>query len=97
MNIVNLATLGVRLIGVAVVAIALIVGGSAAVFEISQGTERRTETKSDRQQTTTTTTIVQRSFDPLLLVPSAAGLALGLLLIFTSGPVARLLILRMDE
>ena len=34
MKTINLATLGVRLIGVAVLAVALIVGASAAVLEI---------------------------------------------------------------
>lgn len=93
----NLATLGVRLIGVAVIALALMVGGSAAVTQISSGTERHSETRVDAQQTTTTTTIVQRSFDPLLLAPGGAGLALGLVLILGSRPVARILILGLDE
>ena len=97
MNLLNLATLGVRLIGVAVIALALIVGGSAVVIQIGRGTERQTVTRADAQQTTTTTTIVQRSFDPSLLVPGGAGLALGLALIFGSRPLARVLILGVDE
>ena len=97
MSLLNLATLGVRLIGVAVIALALMVAGTAVVTQISSGIERHSETRVDAQQTTTTTTIVQRSFDPLLLAPGAAGLAFGLMLILGSRPVARILILCLDE
>jgi hypothetical protein len=93
MEILNLATLGVRLVGVAVIALALIVGGSAAITQISRGTERHMETRVDANYRTTTTTVVNRSFEPLSLAPSAAGLALGLVLILGSRPVARILIL----
>jgi hypothetical protein len=93
MDLLNLATLGVRLVGVAVIALALIVGGNAAVTQISRGGERHMETRVDGNYTTTTTTVVNRSFEPLSLAPSTAGLALGLVLILASRPVARILIL----
>jgi hypothetical protein len=97
MNVLNLATLGVRLTGVAAIVLALIVGGGAALTQINRGTERHMETRVDAHYTTTTTTVVKRSFDPLSLAPGAAGLVLGLVLIIASRPVARILILGVDE
>jgi hypothetical protein len=97
MNILNLATLGVRLTGVAVIALALIVGGSSALTQVGGGTEKKLETRVDDQNTTTTMTVVKRSFDPLPLAPGAAGLALGLVLILASRPVARVVILGVDK
>jgi hypothetical protein len=97
MKLLNLATLGVRLTGIAVIVLALIVGGSAAVSQIVGGTERKMETRVDAQFRTTMTTVVNRSFDPLPLAPSAVGLALGLVLILAGRPVARILILGVDE
>ena len=99
MKLLNLATLGVRLTGIAVIALALIVGGSAVVTQVARarGTENRRETIANDRSTTITETIVKGSFDPLPLAPSMAGLALGLVLILAGGPVARILILGVDE
>ena len=93
----NAAMLGVRLTGVAVASLALILGGSAALDQIGKGTESHRETRVDANTTTITATIVKRSFDPLLLAPGGAGLALGLVLILGSRPIARILILGFDE
>ena len=79
------------------IAFTLILCGSSVISQISQGTERHAETTVGAQYTTTTTTVVKRSFDPLLLVPGVAGLALGLVFILSSRPIARLLILGVQQ
>ena len=97
MNLLNVAMLGVRLTGVAVSSLAILLGGSAAVDQLGKGRESSRETRVDANTTTITTTVVKRSVDPLLLAPGGASLALGLVLILGSRPIARILILGFDE
>jgi len=97
MNLLNLATVGVRLTGIVVIALALVVGASAVVTQIGKGTDRHTETRVEGNYTATTTTVVKGSFNPLSLVPSAAGFAFGLVLILAGRPLARVLTLGIAE
>jgi hypothetical protein len=97
MNLLNVATLGVRLTGVAVISLALLLGGNVAVDQIAKGSQSHRETRVEANTTTITTTVTTRSFGPLLLAPVGAGLALGLLLILGSRPIARIVILGFDE
>lgn len=97
MNCFNVAILGVRLTGVTVSSLAVLLGGSAVVDEIAKGTENHRETRVDGNTTTITSTVVKTSFDPLLLAPWGAGLTLGLVLILGSRPIARILIIGLDE